>query len=141
MNVFTTRFARDDDAESIELVIHQWRGTDKRRERVEAIRGAMQKAGHDIILAESGGKIIGVLHLVIHPDVMFGGQYSHIAFLLVDEDHRRKGVASKLLEKAMEKAKQQGAAEIHVDTMEKEAEQLFRKRGFEDDGVMLARAL
>ena len=41
----------------------------------------------------------------------------------------------------MKRAKEQGAAEIHVDTAEKEAEQLFRKLGFEDDGVMLARPL
>jgi ribosomal protein S18 acetylase RimI-like enzyme len=80
------------------------------------------------MLAELDDKIIGILHLVVHPDLMFADQYAHVVFLLVDTDHRRRGVASKLLEKAMERAKQEGAAEIRVDTKEQEAEQLFRKR-------------
>ena len=141
MNNITIRLAREDDAESIEFVIQQWWRTDRRRERIQTIRSALQKDGHEIIIAELDAGIVGVLHLVVHPDVMFADQYSHIVLFLVDEDHRRKGVGSKLLERAMERAKQQGAAEIHVDTMEKEAEQLFRKMGFEDDGVMLARPL
>jgi len=141
MDNITVRLAREADAESIEFAIQQWWRTDRRRERVQTIRSALQKDGHEIIIAEHEGRIVGVLHLVVHPDLMFADQYSHIAFLLVDKDLRRKGIGSRLLEKAMERANQQGAAEIHVDTMEKEAEQLFRKRGFEDDGVMLARPL
>lgn len=105
------------------------------------VRAILQKDGHAIILPELDGKIIGILHLVVHPDLMFADQYAHVVFLLVDTDHRRKGVASKLLEKAMERAKKEGAAEIHVDTMEQEAAQLFRKLGFENDGIMLARPL
>lgn len=138
MSNITIRIARESDAEGIESVIQQWCRTDRRRERVQTIRAVLQKDGHELIVAELEGKIVGALHLVVHPDVMFADQYSHIVFLLVDRDRRRKGLGSKLVEKAMERAKQQGAAEIHVDTMEKEAEQLFRKQGFRDDGVMLA---
>jgi len=141
MNDITIRLARENDAEYIEPVIQQWWRTDRRLERVQTIRNALRKEGHEVMVAESEGKIVGVLHLVVHPDVMFADQYSHIVFLLVDREHRRRGVGSRLVEKAMERAKQQGAAEIHVDTKEKEAEQLFRKKGFEDDGVMLAHAL
>lgn len=141
MNEITIRLARENDAESIEPAIQQWWRTDRRLERVQTIRTALQKEGHEIMVAESEGKIVGVLHLVVHPDVMFADQYAHIVFLLVDKEHRRRGIGSRLVEKAMERAKQQGAAEIHVDTKEKEAEQLFRKQGFEDDGVMLTHAL
>jgi N-acetylglutamate synthase-like GNAT family acetyltransferase len=141
MNDITIRLARENDAEHVEAVIEQWWRTDRRLERVQTIRTALHKEGHEIMVAESEGGIVGVLHLVLHPDVMFAGQYSHIVFLLVDREHRRRGIGSRLVEKAMERAKQQGAAEIHVDTKEKEAEQLFRKQGFEDDGVMLAHAL
>lgn len=141
MNDVPVRLARDSDAESIESLIQQWWRTDRRRERVQLVRAILQKDGHAIMVAELDGKIIGILHLVVHPDLMFADQYAHVVFLLVDTDHRRKGVASKLLQKAMERAKQEGAAEIHVDTMEQPAEQLFRKLGFDNDGIMLARPL
>ena len=141
MNDISIRLAGENDADEIESVIQRWWRTERRRERVQIIRAVLQKEGHEIIVAELEGMIVGILHLVVRPDVMFADQYSHIALLLVDKDHRRKGVGLKLLEKAMERAKEQGAAEIHVDTMEKEAEQLFRKLGFEDDGVMLARPI
>jgi len=137
MNDVTIRLAGNVDAESIEAVIYQWTGTDKRRERVEKIREALQRDGYRIIVAELEDKIIGVLVLVLYPDVLFGDDGSHILFLLVDKDHRRRGVASKLLEKAIAIAKEEGVAEIHVDTMNSEAERLYRERGFRDDGVML----
>jgi ribosomal protein S18 acetylase RimI-like enzyme len=137
MNDVTIRLAGNVDAESIEAVIYQWTGTDKRRERVEKIREALQRDGYKIIVAELEDKIIGVLLLVLYPDVLFGDDGSHILFLLVDKDHRRRGVASKLLEKAIAIAKEEGVAEIHVDTMNSEAERLYRERGFRDDGVML----
>lgn len=141
MNDLTIRIAVHDDAENIEPMICQWTRTDKRRERVESIREAVKRDGHEIIVAELEGRIIGVLHLIIYPDVMLGGQNSHIVFLLVDKDHSRKGVGSKLLEKAIETAKEKGATEMHVDTIYSEAEQFYRERGFKDDGVMLEHAL
>jgi N-acetylglutamate synthase-like GNAT family acetyltransferase len=141
MNDISIRLARENDADEIESVIQRWWRIDRRPERVQIIRAVLQKDGHEIIVAELEGAIVGILHLVVHPDVMFADQYSHIVLLLVDRDHRRRGIGLKLLEKAMKRAKEQGAAEIHVDTAEKEAEQLFRKLGFEDDGVMLARPL
>lgn len=141
MRGLTIRTATDNDAENIDRIIYQWIGTDKRRERVESIREAVKRDGHEIIVAELETRIIGVLHVMVYPDVMLGGQNSHIIFLLVEKDHSRKGVGSELLEKAVETAREKGAAEIHVDTIYSEAEQFYRERGFKDDGVMLERAL
>jgi predicted N-acetyltransferase YhbS len=141
MNAFTIRTATDNDAENIEHIICEWARTGKRRERAESIREAVERDGHQIIVAELEGRIIGVLHLTVYPDVMLGGQNSHVVFLLVDKDHSRKGVGSKLLEKAVETAREKGASGIHVDTIYPDAEQFYRERGFKDDGVMLERAL
>jgi GNAT superfamily N-acetyltransferase len=141
MNDITIRPARGDDAINIESIIHQWTRIDKQHQRVESIREALQRDGQEIIVAELGGKIIGLLHLILYPDVMFGDWNSHIIFLLVDKDYRRKGIGSKILEKATERAKEQGSVEIHVDTIYPEAERFYRERGFKDDGVMLERAL
>jgi GNAT superfamily N-acetyltransferase len=141
MNDITIRRARDDDAISIESMICQWARIDKQHQRVESIREALQKDGQEVIVAELAGKIIGVLHFILYPDVMLGDWNSHVIFLLVDKDHRRKGIGSELLEKATERAKEQGAAEMHVDTIYPDAERFYRERGFKDDGVMLERGL
>lgn len=96
MNGLTIRIATDNDAENIEPIIYQWAKTNNRRERVESIREAVKTDGHAITVAESEGRIIGVLHLIVYPDVMLGGRNSHVIFLLVNKDHARKGVGSKL---------------------------------------------
>ena len=76
VNGLTIRIAEDDDAEKIEPMICRWTRTDKRRERVESIREAVKRDGHEIIVAELEGRIIGVLHLIVYSDVMLGGHNS-----------------------------------------------------------------
>jgi len=125
MNSAIVRLARTDDAESVESMICQWTRTSRQRERIERIREALQQEDHRIMVAELEGRVVGVLHLVLYPDIMFGDEGSHILFLLVEKDYRRKGVASKLLDEAIELAGKEGVAEIHVDTMSPEAEQLY----------------
>ncbi len=139
MNDLTLRTAEDKDTVAIESVINQW--IDWRGERAASMREALDKEDHEILVAEVNSKIIGVLHLMFYPDILFGDHGSHIILFLVDKEHRGKGVGSKLMEKATERSKERGAVEIHVDTIYPEAERFYRKRGFKDDGIMLSLAL
>lgn len=90
-----------------------------------------------IIVAELNDDIIGVLHMIFYPNILLGGYDSQVSFLLVDKGHRRKGVGSMLLKKAIDRAKEKGTLEMHVDTIYPEAERFYRKRGFKDGGIML----
>ena len=134
-------FAKEDDVVNIASLINQWLRIEKQSKRVNIIHEALQNENHEILVAELNSKIVGVLHFTIFTDIMFGDYNSHILFLLVKEEHRRKGIGVKLLHKAIERAKEKGAVEIHVDTKSKEAEAFYKKEGFNDDGVMLERNL
>lgn len=139
MSDLTVRTAEDKDIAVIDSMIRRWVGW--RGERAGSIREALRREDHEVLVAELGVEIVGVLHLIMYPDIMFGDYGAHIVFLLVEKGHRGKGVGSKLMDKAIERAREKGAVEIHVDTIYPEAERFYRELGFKDDGVMLALAL
>ena len=72
----------------------------------------------------SGNIIAGIL----------GGTYwgwMHIDILWVDENHRRQGLGSQLLETAESEAIKRGCHSVHVDTMSWQAPDFYKKHGYE----------
>ena len=72
----------------------------------------------------SGNIIAGIL----------GGTYwgwMHIDILWVDENHRRQGLGSQLLETAESEAIKRGCHSVHVDTMSWQAPKFYKKHGYE----------
>ena len=133
------RPAGEGDAIAIEDMIFRWTGW--RRERAYTIRKVLHEASHQILVAELDGKVVGVLHQIFYLDIMLAGLNSHVNLLLVEEEHRRRGIGSQLLNEAIKSAKEEGCIEMHVDTIYNEAAEFYRKRGFKDDGVWLELAL
>ena len=65
---------------------------------------------------------------------IFGGTYwgwMHIDILWVDENHRRQGLGSQLLETAESEAIKRGCHSVHVDTMSWQAPDFYKKHGYE----------
>lgn len=139
MNKLVIRFAEEREIMQIADLIFQW--SNWQRERVDSIKLAINDKNQEVLVAEVNGKIIGVLQQLFFQDILLGGYNCHVLFLLVDEKYRGKKVGSQLLDKAIENAKKKGVLEMHVDTVYKEAEEFYRKRGFKDDGVMLELSL
>jgi len=133
------RPAGESDVIAIGDMIYRW--IRWRRGRADTIRKALREASHQILVAELDGKAVGVMHQIFHLDMMNAGLNSHLNFLLVEEEHRRKGIGSQLLNEAIKSAREKGCIEMHVDTIYKEAAEFYRKRGFKDDGVWLELAL
>lgn len=72
---------------------------------------------------ENGNIIAGIL----------GGTYwgwMHIDILWVNENFRKKGIGSKLLKSAEEKARKRGCHSVHVDTMSWQAPEFYKKHGY-----------
>ena len=129
--------AEENDADRIADLISQWAVAGRSADRAKRIREALHRDSYEIFIAKLEGGIVGVLQMVTYPDIVHGEVGSHVLLVLVDKDHRRKGIASKLMRKAIEKAVQQGATKMHVDTTSPEAMRLYQDIGFDDDGVML----
>lgn len=141
MEKLRIRLAKEEDAKTIEDRIFEWlleKGWEKwQRERAETTRKALLDKNHMILVAEVNGEIVGVLHLIFYMDILLGGLNSHVNFLLVKKEYRRRKIGSNLLDEAVKQAREKRADEMHVDTIFEDAAKFYRKYGFKDDGVWL----
>ena len=84
----------------------------------------------NIIEYDADGKIIGGL---------LGGTYwgwMYVDILWVEENHRKKGIGSKLLSKAETEAIGRGCHHVHLDTMSWQAPDFYKKHGYEVIAVL-----
>lgn len=84
----------------------------------------------NIVEYDSNGNIIGGL---------IGGTYwgwMYIDVLWVHEDHRKKGIGSKLLNEAEKEAFRRGCHHVHLETMSWQAPLFYQKHGYEVIGVL-----
>lgn len=93
----------------------------------------VEEDGHtplNIVEYDADGNIIGGI---------LGGTYwgwMYIDIMWVREDHRRKGLGSKLISEAEKEAVRRGCHHVHVDTMSWQAPEFYKKHGYEVIGVL-----
>ena len=96
------------------------------RERV----GADGHTPLNIVEYDADGQIVGGI---------LGGTYwgwMYVDILWVDENHRRKGIGSKLLQKAESEAMRRGCHHVHLDTMSWQAPLFYQKHGYGIIGIL-----
>lgn len=107
----------------------------------ELIREALfefnrEKVGDDghtplnIVEYDADGNIIGGI---------LGGTYwgwMYVDILWVREDHRGRGIGSKLLAEAEKEAKSRGCHHVHLDTMSWQAPEFYKKHGYTVIGIL-----
>ena len=85
------------------------------------------------------------LHIVEYDDDgniiggILGGTYwgwLYIDILWVHENHRKKGIGSRLLSEAEKEAVRRGCHHAHLDTMSWQAPAFYKKHGYEIIGVL-----
>ena len=91
------------------------------------------KDGHtplNIVEYDGEGNIIGGI---------IGGTYwgwMYVDILWVHEDHRKKGIGSRLLSEAEKEAVRRGCHHVHLDTMSWQAPDFYKKHGYEVIGIL-----
>ena len=84
----------------------------------------------NIVEYDADGNIIGGI---------LGGTYwgwMYVDILWVHEDHRGKGIGSKLLTEAETEAKARGCHHVHLDTMSWQAPKFYEKHGYSVIGIL-----
>ena len=104
--------------------------------REELFRFNSDKVGDDghtplnIVEYDADGNVIGGI---------LGGTYwgwMYVDILWVHEDHRGKGIGSKLLAEAERVAKNSGCHHVHLDTMSWQAPDFYKNHGYSVIGIL-----
>ena len=84
----------------------------------------------NIVEYDTNGNIIGGI---------LGGTYlgwMYVDILWVHENHRHKGIGSKLLREAEKEASSRGCHHVHLDTMSWQAPDFYKKFGYDVIGIL-----
>lgn len=133
----TYRLASEKDVGEISVMLEDL--GDFAAERKGSIRKVLSDADGEMLVALVNGSLVGIVHQVFFEDPLHGGECSLITSLFVKKDARRKGVASGLLQKALETARVRDVKEVHVPTLESNAAavKLYERLGFRKEGILL----
>jgi len=107
-------------------------------QRGQTLRRIVKETDSELLVAESNQEIVGFIHQVFFLDPVHAGLNSCITSLFVKQPHRKKGIGSQLLKKAVENAKKKGVIEVHVDTEENNVRAIdfYQKHGFKKAGII-----
>jgi len=89
--------------------------------------------GHELLVAEDGGKVIGTVVLLIVPNLSHNARpWALVENVIIDRDHRQRGTGRLLMEYAVARAKEAGCYKIGLssDKRRKEAHRFYRSLGF-----------
>ena len=88
---------------------------------------------HELIVAELNGEVIGTLHLMFLPSISFqGGLRAQIESVRIDTRHQNRGIGSKMMKWAVERARTRGAHIVQLTTHKSRADahRFYEKLGF-----------
>ena len=111
------------------------------KKRIVVLNQALKNPNYELLVAELEGEIVGFIDQWIIQDFTYGAKLSYIHSLYVSSKHRRKGIASRLLQETIRSAKDRKVSEIHITTRfdNKPAISLYKKHGLVREHLELER--
>ena len=111
----------------------------------EFLEGLSKEDENQVLAYEINGRIVGFLMFMKQARSMLKLKRSRamITDLYVEQEHRGRGIASKLLERCLEYLKSLGVEEARVNVLVDNAPaiSLYRKTGFIDHMILMSRPL
>lgn len=136
-------------ADAVEELLVELGGRRPARGEVEAeVRAIVEDPRAGLLLvAESGGKVAGVLGASWQRAIHVPGRYATIQDLWVDSAHRSNGIGAELVDEMVRLAREQGVSRIEVGLPKesfaaiKATEAFYVDNGFEHLGPRMRRLL
>lgn len=98
--------------------------------------------GSDVLLAEEGGQVVGLLSYSVRPNLYHAANVCLIEELIVDRAARGHGIGSALMEAVFAHAHASGCAEVSVTTMpDNTARSFYQRFGLVDEAIYLEKHL
>jgi ribosomal protein S18 acetylase RimI-like enzyme len=113
-----------------------WRISPKQIE--ERLRKMADSDAYQLLLAKDEGQVVGLLSLTFRHTLFHSAPTALIDELVVEQDHRRRGVGQQLMVEAIERCRAAGCCEIEVSTerSNKAAQKFYRQHGFSHEAVL-----
>lgn len=141
----TVRAPLPEDFDRILLLLHQlW--PDKELHRDE-LYGVFMKGLDDkrqrYLVAASQGIIVGFASLTIKNSLWMEGNLGHVDELVVDKNHRDRGIGTLLLESIIDLAKEHKCRRVELDSafLRKDAHKFYESLGFEKRAFLFSKKL
>jgi len=103
----------------------------------ETFRQVINQETGTVLVAEEDGEMLGLITLSYPVAIRCGGIYSCIEEFIVTEQARGKGVGSKLLQAAIDKATEKGSYELQVNRPSELGYPVYLRQGWKDLGKHL----
>ena len=90
--------------------------------------------GHELLVVEEDGMVVGTMVLLIVPNLSHGGlPWALIENMVVDQQYRRQGIGRVMMEYAIDRAKETGCYKLQLLSNKKrpEAHQFYSSLGLE----------
>lgn len=141
MNKVLFRAARRDDLPDIvRMLADDELGSEREKAGdplPESYYGAFEQINsdpnHQLIVAESNGRIMGTFHLIFLPSISYqGGLRAQIESVRVDRQYQNLGIGSEMMRWAIERAKERGAHIVQLTThnSRQDAHRFYERLGF-----------
>lgn len=93
---------------------------------------------YQVLLAEDEGQVVGLLGLCFRHTLFHPAPSALIDELVVEQDHRGRGVGHQLMVEAIERCRAAGCCEIEVSTERSNevAQRFYRQHGFGHEAVL-----
>lgn len=89
--------------------------------------------GHELLVAEEDGEVVGTMVLIIVPNFSHGAlPWAIVENMVVDPAHRRRGVGRALMDYALARAREAGCYKLQLmsNTKRREAHWFYSRLGF-----------
>ncbi len=116
------------DAPAIDSLLSEWFEWKPKSGRLKSVERAIRK--RELIVSETGSRIIGFIHYIMHEDIIDGGPNTFISAFYVSKADRGKGVGTVLLERAIADSLARGAVDVETSTIHKRAKKLYENHQF-----------
>lgn len=133
------RFATLEDAEQIAQLAGQLGYPATAAETVQRLAAISGNGQHAVLVADDGGTLQGWIHVVVSHSLL-ADLRAEIAGLVVDEQHRGRGIGQMLLEDGEQWARQKGCRWIRLrsNVLRPRAHAFYERMGYEVSKVQKA---
>jgi N-acetylglutamate synthase-like GNAT family acetyltransferase len=138
----TVRDAREEDSAAIAYLLGQL-GYPASADAVPARIERMRAAGDRVVVAETGGRVVGLAALHVSPSLEHDAPAGKLAAIVVDETQRGRGAGRALVEAMEAEARERGCAVFFVTTAQgrADAHAFYERLGFAHTGQRYAKAV